>query len=84
MKKKYIKPMIVFEHFALCTNIAGDCEAISDGPTENTCGMDFSGLTVFLDTMGGCASYPVASSGGDGKFNNICYHVPDGFNLFTS
>ena len=85
MKKKYEKPIFVFEDFSLSTTIAGDCEVKLSTPTNDTCGMDFSGLKVFLDGMGGCTDIQVDNVGGDGEFNGICYHVPSGDeNLFMS
>lgn len=85
MKKVYSKPEIMFEDFTLSVNIAGDCEEKTNNPSNSTCGMDFSGLKVFLDGMGGCSDIPVDNVGGDGEFNGICYHVPSGDkNLFNS
>ena len=84
MKKVYSKPEIVFENFSLSTNVAGDCEKKTNLQSENACGMDFSGLMVFLDGMGGCKDIGILNMGGDGEFNGICYHVPSGENLFNS
>lgn len=89
MKKTYVKPEIMFESFTLSTNIAGDCEVKTYTPSNNSCGLEFTGVgTVFLDTMNGCQTenggFPVHSEGGDGEFNGICYHVPYGNNLFNS
>lgn len=83
MKKKYEKPQIIIENFSLSTTIAGDCEVKTNIPSQNTCGLDFSGVSIFLDTMNGCG-IKVTSEGGDGEYNNICYHVPYGDNLFNS
>lgn len=85
MRKTYVKPHITFENFALSTNIAGDCETKTYIPSNNTCGLDFSGLMVFMNGMGGCKDIQVDNVGGDGEFNGICYHVPTGNNnLFNS
>lgn len=84
MKKTYTKPQIALERFTLSTNIAGDCEKKTNNPSNSTCGLDFSGLMVFLDTMAGCTDIKVDNVGGDGEFNEICYHVPYGENLFNS
>ena len=85
MKKVYSKPEIMFEDFTLSVNIAGDCEEKTNLPSNSTCGMDFSGLTVFLDNMGGCSDIKVPSSNGDGEYDGICYHIPTGDkNLFNS
>lgn len=85
MKKVYEKPVAVFEDFSLNTYIAGDCEEKTNIPTNGTCGLDFSGLMVFMQGMNGCKDIQVDNVGGDGEFNGICYHVPSGDNnLFNS
>lgn len=85
MKKFYTKPEIMFESFTLSTNIAGDCEEKTHLPSNNTCGLDFSGLVVFLEGMNGCKDIQVDNVGGDGDYNGLCYHVPAGDkNLFNS
>ena len=85
MKKAYTKPVVMFHDFSLTTSIAGDCEVKTDTQSNSTCGLDFSGLKVFLDGMGGCTDIPVTNTGGDGEYNGICYHVPSGNqNLFNS
>jgi len=84
MKKVYSKPEIVFENFSLSTNIAGDCEEKTNLLSSNICGMDFSGLNVFLEGITGCSDIKIGNVGGDGEFNGICYHVPYGENLFNS
>ena len=84
MKKVYMKPEIMFESFTLSTNIAGDCEVKTWLPSNNSCGLDFSGVTVFMTGMNGCTDIQIDSEGGDGEWNNICYHVPYGENLFNS
>ena len=88
MKKVYSMPEIVFENFSLSTSIAGDCEVKTRLPSNNDCGLEFTGLgKVFLDTMGGCTGsdgYPVPDANGDGEYGGICYHVPYGENLFNS
>lgn len=85
MKKTYTKPEIMFESFVLSSNIAGDCEAKTNLPSNSTCGLDFSGLIVFMTGMAGCKDIQVDNVGGDGEYNGICYHVPTGDkNLFNS
>ena len=37
MKKKYMKPEIMFEDFSLNTSIAANCEGIVDNATKGTC-----------------------------------------------
>lgn len=85
MKKVYSKPEIMFESFTLSTNIAGDCEVKTDVQSNNSCGMEFSGLLVFMEGMTGCADIQVDNIGGDGNHNGICYHTLSGEkNLFNS
>lgn len=84
MKKAYSKPHILFEDFTLSTNIAGDCEIDTDTKGSNDCGLNFSGVMVFMQGMDGCTGIQVDNLGGDGEFNKICYHVPYGQNLFNS
>ncbi len=85
MKKAYSKPQIMFEDFTLTTNIAAGCEVKTETPSWNQCGVDASGVNVFLTGMTGCEGFPVTpDGGGDGSFGNICYHVPYGENLFNS
>ena len=84
MRKAYSKPEILFESFTLSTNIAGSCQTDTYLPSNDQCGLDFSGLIVFMEGMGGCTDIKVEDEGGDGRFNEICYHVPYGNNLFNS
>ena len=85
MKKVYEKPMIVFENFSMSTNIAAGCEVQTNTPSENQCGVNMSGINVFLEGMTGCDDFPVTNVGGDGQYGNLCYHVPVGKdNLFNS
>ena len=82
MKKAYKKPEIVFENFSLSTSIAAGCENPTNLPSKNQCGLDFSGLMVFMNGMTGCEDIQIAE--GD-DFDGICYHVPtEQNNLFTS
>ena len=84
MKKPYSKPQIVFESFSLSQNIAAGCEVVTNTPSRNQCGIDFSGAMVFMEGMTGCEHIQVDNVGGDGEWNTICYHIPTGQNLFTS
>lgn len=85
MRKSYTKPQILFENFALSTNIASGCETISGLQAAGNCGFDFSGLMVFVSKETGCSDIQVAPGGDDGEFNGICYHVPtETNNLFNS
>lgn len=83
MKRAYVKPQILFENFALSTNIASGCTAISDMHSSGTCGYDFSGLMVFLYGVSGCGDVEIDAN--IGEFNGICYHVPiETSSLFNS
>lgn len=83
MKRAYVKPQILFENFALSTNIASGCGVISDLQSSGTCGYNFSGLMVFLSGLSGCGDIEIDPDMGD--FNGICYHVPTETNsLFNS
>ena len=86
MKKVYSKPDIFFESFSLSKNIAANCEEKTHTPAARECAVDFSGLSLFLDGMSGCEDIKVDNLGGDGEFNDICYHVyTDGLsNFFNS
>lgn len=86
MRKTYSKPDIVFEGFALSTNIAADCEVKIEGSTGGTCGLKFGDLVIFVAEYTGCNSNDnVVVEGDDGNYNGICYHVPTGDkNLFNS
>lgn len=85
MKKVYTKPEIMFESFTLSQAIAGDCETTTDLQSNTTCGLDFSGVIVFMTGMGGCTGIQVDGAGGDGEFGGVCYHVFTGENnLFNS
>lgn len=81
MKKKYVKPVFVFESFSLDTNIAGDCEKIVGTPTRGTCTVEGTGgITMFDDSASGICMFEP-----DGEWNGFCYHVPvDYKNLFNS
>lgn len=85
MKKMYSKPEIMFESFAMSTNIASGCEVKTKNPVEGTlCGYKpddrWTGDAIF-ETAGvlGCDSTPPTG------MDAICYHVPDeSYNLFSS
>ena len=84
MKKEYRKPEIVFESFALSTNIASNCSIDTDLPTYQTCGVELPGIVgaVFSDTVNGCK----VKVKPDNILNDYyCYHVPtDSRSLFNS
>lgn len=84
MKKAYCKPDILFEDFSLSTNIAGDCDVKTNTPSANSCGLDLSGVEVFLSFCGDI-KVDAIDGGADGEYNGVCYHVfSNGNNLFNS
>lgn len=80
MKKTYVKPEIMFESFALATNIAAGCEKIIDTQSQNQCGIDMGGgKTIFI------SSSICTTVQSDGIYNGFCYHVPtEDKNIFNS
>lgn len=79
MKKSYVKPQVSFEDFQLSASIAAQCPNNSIGPTDSTCGIDYTGGILFLDGMTVCTIK--VADGTDG----YCYHQPtDTTNLFNS
>ena len=82
MKKTYEKPQILFESFTLNTNISAGCEKPTNLPSWNQCGLDFSGLMVFMDGMTGCTDIKITEGE---SFDGLCYHTPtEANNVFTS
>ncbi len=74
MRKNYFKPEIMFESFAVSTNIAGDCDTIINNHGENACPyIDRSGQRVFTSALSGICTDVERADGAD---NTICYHVP--------
>ena len=71
MKKKYSKPEIVFENFAMSTSIAAGCDIDHGLHVKDACGYEFGrDGVIFTDEQYGC-QYEKP----DG-FNGICYHNP--------
>lgn len=86
MRKKYTKPEIMFENFAMSTNIAGDCEGEPvNNATKGSCGIPGSGGDfLFTDGVEGCTIDWKALNGAD-NYNGLCYHHPTSdSNLFNS
>ena len=78
MRKAYEKPQILFEDFSLSASIASGCEYEPDDPMLELPGEGF----VFVEK---CGVPVVGNIGGDGEYNGICYHVPNGtVNVFGS
>ena len=89
MKKKYIKPQIVFESFAMNTHIAGDCERIVGNPSKEACGIPGSapGQDIFSTKVAGCGlQWDSVKQGDEGDmYEGFCYHVPtEAYTLFNS
>ena len=88
MRKTYSSPDIVFEDFALSTNIAAGCEEKPDNQTEG-CGVKWGKKFIFMDGMTGCTSQVTegSTSGNmvDEDNNGLCYHNPsESYNVFYS
>ena len=87
MKKKYVKPQIIFEDFSLNTDIAGDCESIVGNASKGTCAVIGTGnIAVFDGTVSACVFTPTDMGGKEeDKWDGFCYHVPTEYNnLFNS
>lgn len=75
MKKMYCKPEIMFESFALSTNIAASCDVVVSNHSENVCGLEWGDEMIFITGITACDNgTPVSSA--EGQYNGICYHVP--------
>ena len=82
MKKTYSKPEIMFENFAVSSNIAAGCSILTNY-AENECSYVYTDefdTTYNIFTISGvCTTYQQ-----DG-YAGICYHVAaDTSSLFTS
>lgn len=86
MKKTYTAPRILFESFAMSTNIAGNCESIVDNPTRGTCAVVSSGgINIFDSSVSACFYTPDVFGGTADTWEGFCYHVPTEYNnLFNS
>lgn len=74
MKREYQKPEIVFESFALSTNIAASCAIDADQASRGSCGYLLPGVgVVFNSNLTGCV---VKVRADKGVGNELCYHVP--------
>ncbi len=91
MKKKYIKPEILFEDFTLSTSVASCAtESMEKVYADNGCGFydEYLKVVVVSDGITGCATskrsdYRVATTPGEN--DGICYHVPiEAYNMFNS
>ncbi len=80
MKKKYIKPDVVFESFELTSAVAADCSVIGSPSAAYVCPVvdDELGITIFTSTSGCQYSAP-------GVNDRVCYDVPfAGLTVFES
>lgn len=88
MKKMYSKPEIVFENFAISTNIAGDCEVpFVNNPSKGSCAVTGTGGIAVFDSQVGavCVFKPGEVGYDDDYYDQLCYHVPTEYNnLFNS
>lgn len=85
LKKLYSKPKILFEDFALNTNVAGSCERVITTQSQGVCGIPYNGwMTIFSNGIDDCmieVEDGTADYGNDG----YCYHVPSElYSLFQS
>lgn len=83
MKREYSKPEIVFESFALSTNIAASCEIDTNQASRGVCGFYLPGVgNVFDNSVPACVRKVRPDSG---EYNQYCYHVPtEARSLFNS
>lgn len=83
MKKTYSKPEIVFEGFAMNTNLAAGCEKIVRTFEQFACPISSTGGIAFFSMGGGSCNAP---GPGDLTDNDgFCYHNPsDANNIFNS
>lgn len=78
MKKKYEKPVIIFEDFKLYKSIATGCEQISNA-AQGTCQVYDPELNKTYISENTCPTTP------PGGYDSICYHAPiDSANVFNS
>ena len=68
--KKYVKPVLIYESFAMAQQIAAcDYDLVDGSPTNSECRfMDKNGVIIFLDNCGDDGSFQVDGGG------SICYH----------
>ena len=85
LKKLYSKPKILFEDFALNTNVAGSCERVVGTLNQGECGINFNGwMTIFAGDVSGCM-IQVEDGTTDYGNDGYCYHVPSEiYSLFNS
>lgn len=81
MKKVYTAPQILFESFAMSTNIAANCDKIIRTFDQGNCAYEGTGgIMLFTVAIGACEF-----KSDDDASNGFCYHVPGEDNdLFNS
>lgn len=86
MKREYRKPEIVFESFALSTNIAAACAIDTNQHSQNVCGIYLPGVgNVFTEDVNVCTKRVNPDDPGASLYNRYCYHVPtEARSLFNS
>lgn len=79
MKKRYEKPDIMFDNFAMSVSVAS-CEEKANF-ARGVCGVEMGpGSYIFTGNVGSCNIIQ-----NDMEFNGLCYHVPtDSNNVFNS
>ena len=74
MKKCYSKPEIMFEDFAMSTNIASGCTLKIEGHSSGTCPYvvknEFTTSNIFTSAYSVCTTKE-----DDGEYNGVCYHT---------
>lgn len=82
MKRKYNKPVIIFENFSLTRNIDNVCENEFGFYAQDICAVEGTGgINTFTNgEHSECNYYP-----SDDLHDGLCYHVPvETNNLFNS
>lgn len=74
MKKVYGKPDIIFENFALSTNISAGCDYIITNQVLDVCGMNSGRNVIFINGVQGCST--VVEDNSEAENDGWCYHVP--------
>lgn len=74
MKRVYSKPEILFEDFAMATNIAAGCSLKIDGHSSGVCAYvvenEFTTSNIFTSAYAVCTTKE-----DDGEYNGVCYHT---------
>ena len=75
--KKYSKPEIVFESFALSVSVSS-CEVVTSHPSERQCGIPVRGQgVIFVDETTQCTRFfDYIITDMNSIYNGLCYHVP--------